>query len=206
MKFDSKESLILDIYRSQILSLYIKEWGQPENRWIFKKENDIPLEIYFFPRKDNDSISRIATIGIGLISQFKKQKFNFEYLFVLPYDFVEKNEEIVVKYLLDIALHLSKSEAESDIRVISEINIAPNCFLQKSILVDEARGEAEELADIFIAEKFNNVALRWVIPVYKDEADFILKNGIEEFDYLESSSNLSLVDINRNSFLDTFIN
>ncbi|ENX63765.1 MULTISPECIES: suppressor of fused domain protein [Acinetobacter] len=206
MKFDSKESLILDIYRSQILSLYIREWGQPENRWIFKKENDIPLEIYFFPRKDNDSISRIVTIGIGLISQFKKQKFNFEYLFALPYDFVEKNEEMIVKYLLDIALHLSKSEAESDIRVISEINVAPNCFLQKSILVDEARGEAEELADIFIAEKFNNVALRWVIPVYKDEADFILKNGIEEFDCLESSSNLSLVDINRNSFLDTLIN
>ena len=63
--------------------------------------------------------------------------------------FFETHENELIEYLVDISLHLLKSEAESDIRVISNISITPNCLLQKSILVDEARGEAELFSDIY---------------------------------------------------------
>lgn len=194
---DDKENFIFDIYRSIILSLYIKEWGQPSNRTVFNKLNETPIEVYVFPSKDENLITRIVTIGVGLANHYKKQMHNFEYLFTFQNSFVETRESELISYLIDISLHLLKSEAESDIRVISNISIAPNCLLQKSILVDEARGEAELLSDIYIAEKIRNVSLKWVIPIYEAEAHFILKNGIEEFDLLDQKTEISLVDINR---------
>lgn len=198
---DHSEKFIFDIYRSIILSSYINEWGQPSNRTVFKKLNETSIEVYVFPPKDKNLVTRIVTIGVGLVSHNKKQMHNFEYLFTFPNSFVETHENELIEYLVDISLHLLKSEAESDIRVISNISIAPDYLSQKSILVDEARGESESLSDIYIAENFNNVSLKWVIPIYENEANFILKNGIEEFDKLDSETEISLVDIHRASLI-----
>lgn len=194
---DNSENFIFDIYRSITLSIYINEWGQPSNRTIFKKSNETSIEVYVFPANDENLVTRIVTVGVGLVSHYKKQMHNFEYLFTFPNSFVETHENQLIEYLVDISLHLLKFEAESDIRVISNISITPNCLLQNSILVDEARGEAELLSNIYIAEKINNVSLKWVIPIYETEAHFILKNGIEKFDLLDQKSEISLVDINR---------
>ena len=184
----NKEDIFeFDIYRTIILKNFIEEWGMPDNRYLSNSKDKI-IEIYIFI---NDNIFRIASIGAG----FKeKNNQNFEYLLVLPCEFIKENnnEREIVLYLLDIIIHLGSNISNSNVRVIAKV---PTMLPEKSILIDDARGEAEHLSCMHIAENQNPITLKWVIPIYYSEAKFILENGIDEFDILESKNELSLADV-----------
>ncbi len=189
----NKEDIFaFDIYRTIILKNFIEEWGMPDNRYLSNSKDKI-IEIYIFI---NNNIFRIASIGAG----FKeKNNQNFEYLLVLPCEFIKENnnEREMVLYLLDIITHLGSNISNSNVRVIDKIAKVPATLPEKSILIDDARGEAEHLSCMHIAENQNPINLKWVIPIYYSEAKFILENGIDEFDILESKNELSLADVTR---------
>ena len=92
-----------------------------------------------------------------------------------------------------------KSTMDIEVKYACDLNINREFSFDfdKSILIDDARGEAEHLSCMHIAENQNPITLKWVIPIYYSEAKFILENGIDEFDILESKNELSLADITR---------
>lgn len=189
----NKEDIFaFDIYRTFILKNFIEEWGMPDNRYL-SNSKDKTIEIYIFIK---NNIFRAASIGVGFKEENNQ---NFEYLLVLPYEFIKENnnEREIVLYLLDIIIHLSGNISNSNVRVIDKIAKVPATLPEKSILIDDARGEAEHLSCIHIAENQNPITLKWVIPIYYSEARFILENGIDEFDILESKNELSLADVTR---------
>lgn len=189
----NKEDIFsFDIYRTLILKNFIEEWGIPDNRYLSNSKDRI-IEIYIFKNKN---IFRIVSIGVGFKEENNQ---NFEYLLVLPYEFIKENnnEREMVLYLLDIIIHLVGNISNSNVRVIDKIAKVPTSLPEKSILIDDARGEAEYLSCMYIAENQNPITLKWVIPIYYSEAEFILENGIDEFDILESKNELSLVDVTR---------
>ena len=81
--------------------------------------------------------------------------------------------------------------------MIDKISVAPDVLTQQAILIDEARGEAEQLSKMYISEYFGTVVLKWVIPIYPSEADFILKEGIDKFDDLDNACKWNLVETQR---------
>lgn len=197
-QISNNDQLIFDIYRSKLLSLYINEWGQPLNRTIFKNENNVDdIEIYVFPSNSEDNVSHVVSIGIGITQNNKNHPVCCEYFFTLPDEFLKINEDDVVDYLASIAIHLTTNYSTAEVKIINEILIAPNSFSKKAILEQEALGESEELSKIEIFDNFNVVCLRWLVPIYETEANFILKYGIEEFDRIYESYDFSLVDTSR---------
>jgi len=68
---------------------------------------------------------------------------------------------------------------------MSESALAPERWTTKAILIDELRGESEELEEIIIGSE--KVSLLWVVPINENEEKIILNKGIDAFDeYIEN--------------------
>ena len=76
---------------------------------------------------------------------------------------------------------------------------APDHWTAKGILIDELRGESEELEEIEIGGR--KVHVNWIAPLSEAEVQFILAHGIEEFDKRVDHSDQSIVDPTRISNL-----
>lgn len=198
---EKENQLSFDIRRSILLSSYIKYWGQPSNRIISLKENSsFGVEIYEFP-PNKDSIFRFSTIGLSAQKVNNKDFSNWEFLFCLPEDIGRNDNSVTKNYLLDIMAYSLRSDVKIQIgTTIPESNLAPKPWKTKAILIDEARGEPEEMSCFKIGHQ--EVNLFWLIPITEAERQYIKKYGVTMFDHLESKSKFSLLDVNRQSMVN----
>jgi len=188
------DRLNFDIRRSLLLSNFIAEWGYPRDRKVISRDGAAPIEIYLFIDK---KIVRFVTIGLS--AQSSESSYQFEILFASGHDMAGSSLGYAMDYILDIAAHAvenpSKFKAPS---LLPPSPMAPKPWRMNSMLIDTARGEPEHFDNIPILD--GNVKLLWLIPLYKKEFDFISKEGIEAFDALCAQQELSVLDLNRESF------
>ena len=198
-KGDSAErKLIQDIRRTILLSQYMRYWGMPEFRTISRK-GDKEIEIYSFPPFKNSEIHRFATVGVSDLHYLDNKTVNHEFMMVLPRDLGDSSVEEVTFFMMDIvAYSVTENPNFQEGTTIPETLLAPKQWKPRAILVDTPRAEPKELSECHIGSQ--TVNLYWLVPIYKDEYELIMKKGLEDFDKLCDQADLSLADINRSSF------
>jgi len=184
----AKEAILsLDIRRSVILCAYIKEWGMPEYRFKMGKNNThSAVELYFFPAKDKKYPARFATVGLSNFTRKNGKRICTEFMLALESGLGNESIDRVFTYFCDIIAHnIENIESSEPPRVMSESALAPERWTTKAILIDELRGESEELEEIIIGSE--KVSLLWVVPINENEEKIILNKGIDAFDeYIEN--------------------
>lgn len=189
---ESSNTFKRDIYRSLLLGRYIAAWGQPHHRRVAAKGDD-QIEVYSFP---SAHVTRLATIGVSCHVDSRGHAVAHEILLVLPSDLGGATSAAAEKFVLDLAVYSLGSEVDFTIgRTIPETHLAPPTWSARAFLLDEPRGEPEELEEIQVGP--SSVSLVWVVPIYGVERDYILAHGLEAFDDLETASDSSLADPRR---------
>ena len=107
-----------------------------------------------------------------------------------------EQEDQINNYLFDVASYLLNTLGKQLTvgTTIPESPLAPNGW-PKALLFDEPRGEPEELSCFHIGSQ--HVDLFWLIPIYGSEHELIKEKGLDAFDKLDETEDISLVDINR---------
>ncbi|WP_322873945.1 suppressor of fused domain protein [Acinetobacter sp. CFCC 10889] len=184
-------------YRSSLLTTYIKHWGNPNIIKTYSKDSSFKIEILVFHDLIHRNMTRIVTFGfVNIQIEQSYNKLN-EYYFILPTIFVKQDMNEYIDYLMNLGLHLSKKELACDVSIITDIQIAPLKLKQKCILDDEACLEHESFNNMYLLDQDSTVQLRWLIPIFDSEAEFILHNGVEAFEELERDFQYSLINIDR---------
>ena len=191
--------LVFDIRRTFILGSYIRHWGMPAHRWISRHE-DHAIEVYSFPPRADEVVHRFATIGVSGVSREDGNPATDEFCMILPPDLRGASDQEVVSFMLDIAIHCYRKDVRCDVgSTIPETPLMPANWKPKALLLDEPRGEPEELAQIPIGDQ--RVELLWLVPIYADEYELIKTKGIDAFDLLDAQSEWSVADPGRPSFV-----
>lgn len=196
-----EDQIYFDILRSIVLASYIKHWGFPFSRTIStKKDQAFGVEVYQFINRET-GLYRIATIGVAAQTPITCHSYNKEFLLCLPLDLVdEDNTSLLVNYVLDIMAYSLRSDV--DLRVgstIPESPLAPNTWTTTAMLIDEARGEPEEMESFDIG--IYSIDLLWLIPITGSEYKLIKSKGLQEFFQLEDKSDFSLIDVHRSGIV-----
>lgn len=197
----SKESILaLDIRRTIILGTYIKEWSMPEYRVMLsalgKTDKATIIEIYYFPALSENSVARFATVGLSATLRSNGQIVGTEWMMALPDDLGGESVDVIFSYLSDlIAHHIEVSENSLVPRVMKESLLAPTSWNTKAFLLDELRGESEELEQILVGNEV--VQVLWAVPVTAQEAALILQEGVEAFDSYMEGIQFSIIDPRR---------
>jgi hypothetical protein len=195
---NKEKTLVQDIRRTIILSRYINEWGMPEKRILSKKDDDV-IEFYSFPPTQKNLVWRIASIGMSGISQTISIN-SFEFLFVIDKDIKDVFFEDICNFLMDLFAHSLRVDISFEPeKTIPETQLMPSSVFPKAILLDEPRGESQDMEKFIIGKQ--EVKLLWVIPIYGSEQQLIVKNGIDEFDKLQEKSKCSLSNIHRSPLI-----
>ena len=184
-----------DIRRTIILGKYIEEWGFPEDRKVISKEGNAPIEIYLF---SDNKLVRFVTIGLS--AQLPKDSYQFEIMFASGYDMAGSSLGNLMDYVLDIAAFAVQHPQMFQVsKTLPRSPLAPKPWKMNCILVDAARGEPEHFENIVVLG--GSVKVLWLIPLHGDEYDLIKKQGVEAFDSLCEEQELSVIDLNRKSFV-----
>lgn len=194
--------LSFDIRRTIILSEYMKHWGMPEFRQTMAQEHEL-VELYTFPGKDTENITRFSTIGLSsnqIEGDENKCNSGVELLMILPKFVAFEQKEKIRNYLFDIASYVLNTLGRKLTAgtTIPESPLAPNNW-PNALLFDEPLGEAEELGCFHIGTQ--HVDLLWLIPIYGCEYQVIKEKGLEVFDKFVEKEDCSLIDINRPPFI-----
>ena len=191
---DTDTAFSHDVLRTVILDTYIRCWGVPEQR-VQSRKGEETIEVYFF-RKDSAGVRRVSTVGLSTILRKSAGHHGFELFMVLPNDFGGASVTEVSNFLLDVAVYSLRDDVHIDVgATIPETPLMPKSWNAKALLLDEPRGEREELESIPIGQE--NVRPLWLIPIYEAELRLIEKQGIAEFDKRVDASEWSLADPNR---------
>jgi len=188
-----------DVRRSILLGGFIKHWGMPEWRVVARK-GDEAIEVYLFPGANTEKVARIATVGLSSSRREGEGVADYELLFVLPRDLCGCGFDAVAAFVLDVAAYSLSRGVSFDVgSVVPETRLAPVQWSARALLVDEPRGEQEEIAVFHVGAQ--HVELRWVVPIYASELQAILANGVGEFDRACESVGCSLSNPCRDSVL-----
>jgi hypothetical protein len=198
MMENEKAKLVFDIRRTIILGAYIRQWGMPEYRWITHSENHT-IEVYsFFPRGD-EVVHRFATVGVSEINGEDGKPADYEFCMILPDELGGVSADEVVSFILDVAVYTYRKDVRCRVgATIPETELIPAKWGPKALLIDELRGEPEELSELSVGDQ--RVQLLWLVPIYGDEYRLIKSKGIEAFDQLDAQSEWSVADPRRPSF------
>lgn len=190
-----------DLRRTIILSQYINAWGIPKYRVkTYKNDKCNPIETYVFYGQKESKINHFATVGVSTQKSKNGKPSCHELMFVLSKTLGTTTEDSVINYLIDIAVYSIRDDVKFAIEsLIPDSPLAPNEWGQKSILIDEPRGEIESLESFHVGAQ--HVYLYWLIPIYNNEYELILNSGIDSFDKYCDVSDFSLVDISRPSII-----
>lgn len=189
--------LEFDIRRTIILNLYIKEWSMPEYRVIMTKpEIGVYIEIYYFPSINDNIPARFATVGLSNFIRKTGKPIETEWMLALKPDLGQENIDRIFTYFCDLIAHNIENIKSSGVpRVMTESTLAPENWTTKALLIDELRGESEDLEEIKIGEEV--ISVLWVVPITPKEAYIILQEGIDAFDaYIENHPH-SIIDPTR---------
>jgi hypothetical protein len=191
--------LVFDIRRTLILGGYIRHWGMPEHRWISRKENHA-IEVYSFPPRTDEVVHRFATVGVSGVNREDGNPATYEFCMILPRELGGASGQEVAFFMLDVAVHCYRQDVRCEVgATIPETPLMPANWKPKALLLDEPRGEPEELAQISIGDQ--RVELLWLVPIYADEYELIKTKGMDAFDLLDAQSEWSVDDPGRPSFV-----
>ena len=193
--------LVNDIRRAMLLGDYIRHWGQPSSRTLSQKAGvAAAVEVYVFPPDEQTNVYRFATVGVSAQPQANGETAQWELLLCLPADLGGADEQQVIHYLLDIMAYSLRDDVNFVIGNRFPVSpLAPSSWTTKALLLDEPRGEPEEMANYQIGQQA--VDLIWLIPITAGEKQFIDDNGLEDFDDLVEKSEDSILDVNRPSMI-----
>ncbi|MEF3311357.1 suppressor of fused domain protein [Paenibacillus sp. GYB004] len=194
----SQEKLLnLDIKRTIILNLYMKEWSMPEYRVIMTKpEIGVYIEIYYFPSTNENNPARFATVGLSNSVRKTGKPTETEWMLALTPDMGQESVDRIFSYFCDLLAHTIENVKSSEVpRVMTESALAPENWTAKALLIDELRGESEDLEEIQIGEEI--ISVLWVIPITDKEARLILEEGIDAFDAYTEKLQHSIIDPTR---------
>jgi hypothetical protein len=197
----TRQELSFDIYRSIVLGKYMLGWGMPEYRVrSFSTKQEFPIEIYYFPEFCNKGVIRFATIGMALARSPDNKGIDHEWFLALGSDLPKQMVDRVFEYMADlVANNIEVCKNRYPLRVLDASQLAPSEWTTKSVLIDEPRGEPDDMQMISVGTQEYN--LQWIVPVTQQEAAYIHKNGIESFDQLVESAELSIIDTYRPSLV-----
>ncbi|WP_042169656.1 suppressor of fused domain protein [Paenibacillus gorillae] len=194
----SKErKLSFDIRRTIILGAFIKEWSMPEYRVILNQpDKAIHIEIYYFPAVSDNDVARFATVGLSGTLRSNGQPIYTEWMMALSSDLGGESVDRIFSYVCDLIAHHIETSRNSQIpRVMEESGLAPANWSTKAFLLDELRGESEELEEIQIGNEVVQVV--WALPITAQEASLILREGVEAFDSYMADTEHSIIDPRR---------
>lgn len=194
----SKErELSFDIRRTIILGAFIKEWSIPEYRVILNKpEKAVNIEVYYFPGANENDVARFATVGLSSTLRSNGQPIGTEWMMALAYDLGAESVDRIFSYVCDLIAHHIETSPDSQIpRVMDESQLAPENWSTNAFLLDELRGESEDLEGIQIGNEV--VQVIWAVPVTSQEATLILQEGVESFDSYMAGTEHSIIDPRR---------
>lgn len=194
----SQEKILnFDIRRTTILHLYMKEWAMPEYRVIMTKpENGIYIEIYYFPSINDQTPARFATVGLSNSIRKSGTPTETEWMLAITPDLGQESMDRIFSYFCDLIAHHIEHIKSSEVpRVMTESALAPENWTTKALLIDELRGESEDLEEIKIGEEI--ISVLWVIPITHNEASIILQEGIDAFDAYIENLHYSIIDPTR---------
>jgi hypothetical protein len=118
----------------------------------------------------------------------------------LPKDLAGASIDEVISFILDVAVHSLRRDVNFEIgATISETSLMPQSWAPRALILDEPRGEPEELEYFHIGHQ--HVNLIWLVPIYKAEYELIAREGVDAFYRLEEQSDWSLADPNRPSVI-----
>ncbi|MGG0823950.1 suppressor of fused domain protein [Paenibacillus turicensis] len=197
----SKEDILaFDIRRTIILGAYIKEWSMPEYRVTLSSfgqpNKGTNIEIYYFPARSGNGVARFATVGLSAVLRANGQHVGTEWMMALVEDLGGVSVDIIFSYISDlIAHHIEVVNDDLIPRVMEESQLAPSGWSTKAFLLDELRGESEELEEIAVGSEL--VRLLWALPITAQEAALILSEGVEAFDSYIEGIQYSIIDPRR---------
>lgn len=192
-----ERELMIDVRRAIILGGYCSKWGMPDWRVQSRRKDDL-VEVYSFPAGPQESIHRFATVGISSIPCDDGSLARWELFVTLPSALCSDSPQDVTNLILDLAVYSLRSDVKFAVgEAIPESSLVPASWAAKAFLLDEPRGEPEELSNFHIGTQ--HVDLIWVVPIYSDEFQLIKTRGLDAFDRLEALSEWSLADPNRPS-------
>jgi hypothetical protein len=197
----SKENLLAsDIRRTIILGAYIKEWSMPEYRVTLstfsQPDKATNIEIYYFPALSGNGVARFATVGLSASLRANGQRVGTEWMMALVDDLGGESVDVIFSYISDlIAHHIEVVNDDLIPRVMEESQLAPSGWSTKALLLDELRGESEELEEIAVGSEV--VRVLWAVPVTAQEAALILQEGVEAFDTYMEGIQYSIIDPRR---------
>lgn len=187
-----------DLRRTIILGAYIKAWGLPEYR-TFTTRGEHRVEVYCFPPAGG-VIGRYATVGVSDFKRAGGTPINWEFLMVVPYDDAHATNDEVSSFILDFMAHTLDEAIQLEIgSAMDESLLAPKSWKARGLLVDQPRGEPEFLEHIHFAS--HCIELFWLVPIHKAEYESIIQYGLEKFDAADQTSEWSLADPTRESFI-----
>lgn len=197
MESAKERELSFDIRRTVILGAYMREWGMPEYRVILSKPGTaVHVEIYYFPAAGEDEVARFATIGLSATHRPNGQAVATEWMLALTSDLGGESVDRIFTYLSDLIAHHIEAAGDSRIpRVMGESGLAPANWTTTGLLLDELRGESEDLEEIKVGSE--RVQILWAVPITGHEAALILLEGVESFDSCMEESEYSIIDPRR---------
>lgn len=197
----SKEDILaFDIRRTIILGAYIKEWSMPEYRVTLslfgQPDKGTNIEIYYFPPRSGNDVARFATVGLSAVLRANGQRVGTEWMMALVDGLGGESVDVIFSYISDlIAHHIEVVNDDLIPRVMEESPLAPSGWSTKAFLLDELRGESEELEEIAVGSEV--VQLLWALPITTQEAALILSKGVEAFDSYMEGIQYSIIDPRR---------
>lgn len=186
-------ALSFDVTRTVVLGRYIQAWGMPAHRVVMTgRAGQARIEIYHFPPAASAHPARYATVGLSRVHH-KTGAAHAEWMMALEAGLGGEGVDRVYGYFCDLIAHsIENTDGSEPPRVMGASPLAPQKWTAKAILIDELRGESEELERIPVGSE--TVALQWVVPISQKEAALILEQGIDAFDaYIEDLAH-SIID------------
>ncbi|MFD1884934.1 suppressor of fused domain protein [Paenibacillus wenxiniae] len=189
-----EQQLSFDIRRSILLHAFIQQWSMPAYRVMLNEPDQaIHVEVYYFPAVTEEDVARFATVGLSNTVRSTGQTIGTEWMMALTSDLGDEPVERIFAYICDLLAHHIEVAPHSRIpRVMGESELAPDNWSTRALLLDELRGESEELEAIRIGDEI--VQVIWAVPITGQEAGLILQDGVEAFDLYMEDSEYEIID------------
>lgn len=187
-----------DVRRAVVLGAYIRSWGMPDSRVVARKGHE-KVEVYSFPPREGTRVHRFATIGVSASLRERGESVDcYELFMVLPESLTGLSVEAVSHVVLDVvAYSLGQGGIFRIGSTVPEVRTFPSHWLTRALLVDEPRGEAEDLSCTHLGAE--SIRLFWLVPLHQSEESLVRLEGVEAFDERFDASDWSLADPMRGS-------
>ena len=183
-----------DVRRTLILGGYIRAWGMPDSRVVSRQGSDA-IEVYSFP-SPGSPVHRFATVGVSALRRENGDRSDRELFMALPPTLGGAEFEEVTNFILDVCIYSLREDVDfARGQTIPPTDRAPSAWAARAALLDEPRGEPEELAQLRVGSQ--QVELVWIVPIHQHELELIHSKGLDAFDQLQELSDWSLADPNR---------